>query len=942
MKTKLLILTAYLFACFFANAQYTSIPDANFEQALINQNIDSEGILDGQILTADAEATTNFTDLHNPFQEPNSTRINNLIGIEAFTALVILRVKGHRLASVDLSSNLELKNLQLDDNRLTSLDLTNNTLIEYLSVTNNELTSINTSSCINLIEFYCSNNQLSSLYVNNLPNLINFSVASNLLFNLDLSDNTLLDYVVLTNNPNLDCIQIDSFSSVNSSNWFKDSQASYSENCGFQLITTWQTFTNNSSITIPTANSGNYNYQVSWGDGEFSTHLTTNASHEYINAGVYTVTITGDFPQIYFNNSGSKDNILSVEQWGTNPWASMQGAFHGCTNLVINASDSPVLSNVTDMSRMFAFCSSLNQDISDWDVSTVTNMASTFLNTSVFNQDIGSWNVSNVTNMSSMFWNSNNFNQDISAWNVGNVTNMGSMFRSADAFNQNISSWDVSAVTNMATMFASAFSFDQNLGNWDISSVSNMTSMFFNVSLSVSNYDSTLIGWSTLGTSETQIPENITFSGGNSKYCAGESARTNLINTPYDWTITDGGIDCSGAFITTWETTTANQTITIPTTETGYNYHIDWDNDGIFDDLGVTGDVVHTYSVAGTHTVTITGDFPRIYFNNTGDRQNILSVEQWGNNPWSSMRSAFHGCSNLIINATDNPDLSNVSDMSFMFTFCSSFNEDISTWDVSNVTNMAHTFRNTAAYNQDIGGWDVSNVTTMTSMFWNANVFNQDISAWNVSNVNDMSLMFRSADNFNQDIGAWDVSNVTAMNLMFAGALSFDQNLGNWDISSVSNMNTMFFANSLSVPNYDATLTGWSTLDSGETQIPENITFSGGNSKYCEGESARTILMNTPYDWTITDGGLDCATLGTNEEIFQGLNIFPNPVKSDVTISLQEKTSYILLDINGRQIKKGELMQGETVLNLSSLSKGLYLLKLSYQNQSIIKKIIKE
>jgi hypothetical protein len=49
---KNLIYILFLFVS-LVNAQYTLIPDTNFEQDLINQNIDSEGTLDGQILTDD-------------------------------------------------------------------------------------------------------------------------------------------------------------------------------------------------------------------------------------------------------------------------------------------------------------------------------------------------------------------------------------------------------------------------------------------------------------------------------------------------------------------------------------------------------------------------------------------------------------------------------------------------------------------------------------------------------------------------------------------------------------------------------------------------------------------------------------------------------------------------------------------------------------------------
>ncbi|RLD51709.1 MAG: hypothetical protein DRJ05_18145, partial [Bacteroidetes bacterium] len=111
------------------------------------------------------------------------------------------------------------------------------------------------------------------------------------------------------------------------------------------------------------------------------------------------------------------------------------------------------------------------------------------------------------------------------------------MFRSAGSFNDDVSNWDVSNVTNMSAMFRSATSFDQNIGNWNVQNVLDMTDMFFGVTLSTSNYDALLIGWDA-----QNLQSGINFHGGNSMYCNGEAARTNMINND-GWTITDGGKD---------------------------------------------------------------------------------------------------------------------------------------------------------------------------------------------------------------------------------------------------------------------------------------------------------------------------------------------------------------------------------------------------------------
>ena len=230
----------------------------------------------------------------------------------------------------------------------------------------------------------------------------------------------------------------------------------------------------------------------------------------------------------------------------------------------------------------------------------------------------------------------------------------------------------------------------------------------------------------------------------------------------------------------------------IPTTGKGYNYNVDCNHDGINETEGETGNYTCNYPSAGIYTIAIEGHFPRIYFNSEGDANKLLSVEQWGGGSWISMVAAFWGCSNLTVNASDAPDLSKVTDMSNMFAYATSFNQDIGLWDVSSVTNMYDMFHKATSFNQDISSWDVSSVTNMSYMFSFATSFNQDIGLWDVSSVTDMSDMFMYATFFNQDISSWDVSSVTDMAEMFSGASSFNQNMGSWDVSSVTDMSYMF------------------------------------------------------------------------------------------------------------------------------------------------------
>ena len=215
-------------------------------------------------------------------------------------------------------------------------------------------------------------------------------------------------------------------------------------------------------------------------------------------------------------------------------------------------------------------------------------------------------------------------------------------------------------------------------------------------------------------------------------------------------------VEPSHQFITTWQTTLAGESITIPVGGATGIYTIDWGDGNA--DYDVSGDRRHTYDDAGTYTVRISGDFARIYLN--GDQPNagkLQSIEQWGDVRWESMGSAFHGASSVVYRAADTPDLSYVASTRYMFKDASSFNGNISAWNVSSVTDMFGMFWGASSFNGSLSTWDVSSVTDMKRMFSDAASFNADLSDWDVSSVTDMARMFHNADSFNADLSDWDV-----------------------------------------------------------------------------------------------------------------------------------------------------------------------------------------
>ena len=240
---------------------------------------------------------------------------------------------------------------------------------------------------------------------------------------------------------------------------------------------------------------------------------------------------------------------------------------------------------------------------------------------------------------------------------------------------------------------------------------------------------------------------------------------------------------------------------TIPTTGTGYNYDVATSDGQTI--TGNTGNTTITFPAAGTYDIEITGDFPRIYFNNSnyGNQLKLTDVKKWGSIAWNHMEDAFHGCQSLTVSATDAPNLSGVTNMNAMFARCNNFNSNINHWDVSTITNIGALFFNCLSFNQPLDNWNVSNVTDFSGLFYGLTgftIFNQDISGWNTSSATNMSLMFYRSPAFNQPIGGWDVSNVTNMAAMFQNASAFNQDISGWDVSSVTNMYGMFLSKGMS------------------------------------------------------------------------------------------------------------------------------------------------
>ncbi|MCI2229915.1 BspA family leucine-rich repeat surface protein [Polaribacter sp. MSW13] len=397
------------------------------------------------------------------------------------------------------------------------------------------------------------------------------------------------------------------------------------------------------TFVIPTYSLETYNYNVDCNDDgtmEF-TAQTGNVTCDYSTiggAGTYTIRIednVGDgsgFPAIYFIASVNKEKIVSVDQWGTGKWTSFYAAFYGAKKMVVNATDTPDLSNVDSTSFMFKDAYLANPNTTNWDTSNVTNMSRMFETAIAANPDTTNWNTANVTDMSFMFKQASIANPNTTNWNIDKVTNMEGMFYQADLANPNTINWNTINVTNMSNMFVSADLANPNVSNWNTSNVTTMQGMFQGAT----------------------------------------SANPNTTN----WN-TDKVTNMAGMFA---GATSANPDVS------GWNTS----------SVTIISDMFSGATSANPDTtnwnISKVSNLTNMFRNATSANPN---VSNWDTSKITDMKRMFQGATSAIPNTT-NWDTSKLRNISEMFQGATTANPDVSNWDVVEIDNAYNAMTNSA------------------------------------------------------------------------------------------------------------------------------------------------------------------------------------------------------------------------------------------------------
>lgn len=258
---------------FFLTAQTVSIPDPEFEQFLIDDGIDSDTTINGEVLLSDVSSV--------PILFISDYDISNLEGLQFFSGLTnftlynntgallnidfsqnvlldkIIIIDSPFLNSIDINSNILLEELQLNTGNegFSVVDVSSNINLTLLNLADNGINSVNVSNNTQLISLVLSGNPITSIDVTELPELQILLVHYTQLTSIDVSSNPFIrdlwvnncnlinanlkngfnqfmTSVLLDGNPSLSCVEVDDVAYANTATgWLKDATADYANNC---------------------------------------------------------------------------------------------------------------------------------------------------------------------------------------------------------------------------------------------------------------------------------------------------------------------------------------------------------------------------------------------------------------------------------------------------------------------------------------------------------------------------------------------------------------------------------------------------------------------------------------------------------------------------------------------------------------------------------------
>ena len=575
------------------------------------------------------------------------------------------------------------------------------------------------------------------------------------------------------------------------------------------------------------------------------------------------------------NTCTAKDGSGQYTAWNTASLKNTGGMFQDCsalTSLDVSGWDT---SNVTDMGYMFYNCEALTSlDLSGWDTSKVTDMRSMFSSCyALTSLDLSGWNTSNVTDMSYMFYDCSALTSlDLSGFDTTKVTNMDYMFKGCNK---------LQAITLGANFwFSNEYSalpapnsdyIEGADGRWYDNEV-----CFFGYTPKLLTYANRLqtITYLAVDPAPMLAPRQTwNKSTGTVNGVTFSIDYTPTGNEDESWDASaagDGGVMAyrTGTTVTLTPTNGTKRILANPDSQGAFkgikcNAGAHWVQESLeliginspdslphlirpveYANAGYDTSKPNSYNepraILDTHRAE---DMSYMFADGGNPAENNTMLCLFDTSSATTMASMFSNNSNLQTIVISSPtsitianeyggahanfDLSNVTNMSYMFANCRYLEEvKMNPTDLSNVENVFGMFSYTKisyfslasdVTPKSMAGMfmncmnleavdflgvhdftlDTSNTTDMSYMFANCRTLaSVDLSSWDTSNVTNMIYMFNNCFALTSlDLSGFDTANVTAMSNMFASCSALTKIYVSdlWSTASVTSSTRMFY-----------------------------------------------------------------------------------------------------------------------------------------------------
>ena len=809
----------------------------------------------------------------------------------------------------------------------TSSLLTNiSSIFAYCNVFNQPVSITNTSNLDNIKSMFasCSNfNQKVNFNifanVTNMESMFNGCTTFNngSLTNDNLNPITLPNSSLVTNISSMfaSCSQFNQSVSITNTNNITDTS------CMFLNCSIFNQSISISSLTSVTNMASMFSGCALFNNGDI------------INAGTNPFTFTTstaltNISNIFYNCNAFNQTVSISSLANVTTMASM---FSGCslfnngniTNLGSNPLTFTTSLALKSISSMFLNCIKFNQTLSISNISNVTTMDSMLAECHLFNNgDItngGSKPLtfttsSSLSNISNLFYNCNAFNQTVSISSVANVTTMANMFSRCTIFNNgnvtNIGQKPLTFTTSIAlqtisSMFYNCIAFNQTISIITMTNLTTMSNMFNGCAIFNNG--------------------NITNAGSKPLTFTTSSPLTNISNLFYNCNVFNQSVSISSASkVTTMasmfsgctifnngDTSNLGQKQLTFTTSTAL-----LSLESLFFNCNSFNQTISITNI--TNVTTMSNMFNGCTIFNNGNITNGGSkpLSFTTSSSLSNISNLFYNC-NAFNQSVSISGVANVNNMANMFSGCTIFNngnvtnigEKPLTFTTSTkLTNTSFMFYNCNSFNQALYISNVANVTTISSMFYQCYLFNNG----NTSNLGTSQLIFTtsialtslyrvfySCRNFNQKVSISNGLNVTTMAEMFYDCPIFNNGsiindgLNSWSITSflpLTSLSNIFF--NCSAFNQTVSISNVSNVTSMESMFSGCTIFNNGDTSDLGSKPltfTTSTALKTTYQMFVNCIGFNQTISISNVEnvttlaiMFSGCTIFNNGDTSDL------------------------------------------------------------